>query len=270
LKNYKLGIEDATSALHMISTHLASIPSSEEKNWPCDPFPSQRKVSGNDLREHMIDTRRDFLCLRGTCAAYLEDLDGALIDMRAVNASRYFDSLPASEDLIAAVLVLLAKKKAGSPRPYFSDTEIRSWNQELRIKEYSEENRACFNCGERNRKNSNSEFKLKLCGNCRKVWFCGTSCLKAGWAGHKPVCRSKVKIVTVIPIETEELVRSDITRTGHYVTADRNGPTVIVLDSKTGAFHEALSDQDVLFLPADSPAAIQDAVFRHHRERFTQ
>ena len=69
--------------------------------------------------------------------------------------------------------------------------------------------------------------------------------------------------MTIILIKMEEMVMSRLAAFGCYVP-DSNGPAVILRDSTTGAIHESLSDQDVLFLPNDDPAAIQEALMRLH------
>ena len=69
--------------------------------------------------------------------------------------------------------------------------------------------------------------------------------------------------MTIILIEMEEMVMSRLAAFGCYVD-DSNGPAVILRDSTTGAIHESLSNQDVLFLPNDDPAAIQEALMRHY------
>ena len=247
LKNYTLGTEDATAGLDLISVILRTTPPNDQKTWPC-------------LRHQIMMEQSELLHLRGRCSNHLGDFDGALVDLRAAVALKYTLGEKVEPSTISEVLIVMARKKTASPRPHFSDSEIRAWNKELQIKEYSAENRLCFYC----KRPPSEEQKLKLCGDCKKAWFCGNACMKAGWPSHKPFCRNKLKTVTIIPIGMEEIVRSDIAASGCYVTVDRNGPAVIVRDSMTGAIHESLSDQDVLFLPEDDPAAIEEAVMRYH------
>jgi hypothetical protein len=262
LKKYESGIKDATEGLQLGVSMLSLTPPCEE-TWPCPSDPGVQ-MSNNMIRDLLNEQRCLLLEIRGRCSDGLGDMDGALADFRGLLALTYSNGLKPSKRLTQDILVLLGRMKAGSPRPYFTDAEICDWNEELRIKEYSEENRVCFNCGGRGR---NKDSDIRLCGNCKREWFCGKSCFNAAFQIHAPYCRSRKTIVTVIPIEMEEQARSKIKMTGHYVVQDENGPSVIVQDSKTGVLHEVLSDQDVLFLSVVDPEAMREAVARHICEK---
>jgi hypothetical protein len=48
--------------------------------------------------------------------------------------------------------------------------------------------RACASCG----KKEDLSTRLKLCGGCKKVYYCGGSCQKEHWKSHKSEC-GKIK-----------------------------------------------------------------------------
>ena len=139
LKNYTLGIKDSTARLDLISALLRTIPTNDQKTCPC-PSKLGVFVSSNDVRHKFMMTQCDLLYWRSRCSYDTGDLDGALVDSRAAVALKYSLCKQVETSDISQELMVMARKKAASPRPHFSDSEIRSWNKELHIKEYSAEN----------------------------------------------------------------------------------------------------------------------------------
>jgi hypothetical protein len=257
LNNHELGMDDATFGLQLVLAMREALSQCEEKT---DRRHRNSSVSIGDAQRELKIQECLLLKLRSQCSKNLGDLDGSLVDARAAVALIFSNNLEIyNRDYVTQVLIVLACKNAGLCRPHFSDLEVHFWNKELRIKMYSRENHVCFNCGQ----GASEGEKLKICGDCKKVWFCGTACLKTAWPKHKPCCRCKLKIVTAIPIKMEAMVRSEIAKNGFYIALDRNGPAVVILDSKTGSIHESLSDQEVLFLNEDDPDGMQEALSRH-------
>ena len=245
-------VNDTTSALNLITAFLKM--SVMDASDHCD--------------QHILKTFQcRILLLRAKSTDFLGDMEGALVDVRAAIALEFELGSNVTEDrLQERALILLARIKAGSPRPHFTSEEIRAWNKEFKIKEYSKLNQCCLNCGI----SPSSVIKLKLCGNCKLAWFCGTKCQRMYWPTHKPQCTSLLKKVTALPIETEADTRADIKAKGFSVVHDdRNGPAIVVCDGRTGAIHESLSDQDVAFLAdTDSPSALETNFVRWSKEHY--
>ena len=252
----KLAIDDTTAALKLISSFMKIYPNNGQPDFKfCNQLLDLKTRQSNAL------------LLRAQIADNLGDLEGALVDMRAaiaieVEMGRNLTGIPIQRE----ALILLARMKAGSPRPHFTVEEIRAWNKELQIKEYSPKNRLCSNCGVHRSANA----KLKLCGDCKQAWFCGTQCQRISWPLHKLHCRNPLKKVTVIPIEEENMHRSEIASKGYStVEDDASSETAVLLcDVLTGAIYESLSNQDVVFVTdSEDMSAVQEQILYYHCTR---
>ena len=184
---------------------------------------------------------------RGIAAASTGDLEGALIDFRACLAlsmefEQKYDKFKV--EVKKYLMIVLAKLKAGKPRPHHTDDEIRAWNKELCIKEFSPGVYACDHCQAR----PSAEVSLKACGRCQRAWYCGADCQRASWAQHKGRCQPpSVRKLTVLPDAERARVLEDIGEQGYFVAAHHAGPGVVLRDAATGGLFESLSDQDVVF-----------------------
>ena len=254
LEQFQLSIDDANAGLDLLASFAG-------QNEPTKTFSfGQEKISVNDMIAEHKKCQQRLLCLRSVCFKSLGDKDRAFDDLRAAVALERQMGYDLSEGpLWTYIMISMAEMKIGSPRPHFTDDEIRAWNKELQIKEYSIKNRICSNC----RKNPSASTKLKICGGCKKAWFCGSECLTKFWPNHKSICRHPVKKYTIIPPNIEASVWAGIAEKGYYNVIDDNGPAIIVCDSRTGWLHESLSDQDVFFVDeTQSQEAINKELLR--------
>jgi hypothetical protein len=250
LNQVQFCIDDATAGLDLLA-------SSSGQEQPKDFSHREKKISSKDANFQCKNYQRQFLLVRAECYKSLGDKDQALVDLRALVALERQMGYDLSG--VCSIMTLMAEMKIGSPRPHYTDDEIRAWNKELQIKEYAIKNRICSNCG----KNPSDRSKLKVCGGCKTAWFCGSECSAQFWPKHKLLCRHPVKKCTLIPTSSEVSLRAEIAKKGYYNVIDDNGPAVIVCDSSTGCLHESLSDQDVFFVDErQNPEAIREEVAR--------
>jgi tetratricopeptide (TPR) repeat protein len=258
LNQFQSAIDDATTGLDLLASVIGPV-------GPKD-FPHRLKEEEGLLQEagamnmHYKEDHQLLLALRSDCYKNLGDRDRAFVDLRAVVAlERQMGNDFSESHAWTRLMTLMAEMKIGLPRPHFTDDEIRAWNKELQIKEYSIKNRICSNCGE----NPSASLKLKMCGGCKLAWFCGSECLQRFWPRHKLHCQRPVKKCTIIAPKSEASVRAEIAKNGYYSVIDDNGPAIIVRDSQSGRLHESLSDQDVFFVDeTQDPAAIQTELMR--------
>ena len=192
------------------------------------------------------DIQISLLETRGAAAGSSGDLEGAMIDFRACvalarGAGQGHDEF---KDNVENLTIVMAQLKAGKPRPHYTDEEIRAWNKELCIKEYSPGCHACERCLAR----PSAGVSLKACGRCQRAWYCGADCQRASWAQHKGRCQPpSVRKLTVLPDAERARVLEDIGEQGYFVAAHHAGPGVVLRDAATGGLFESLSDQDVVF-----------------------
>jgi tetratricopeptide (TPR) repeat protein len=246
LKQYQLCVDEANAALELISAIFAHLGTKNEKE--------------KDTIFAVKRWQSVLLFYRANGSKGLGDKDGALIDLRAVIARVHESGRDLDYRLQANILTLMAEMKLGSPRPHYTDAEIRAWNKELQLKEYAPKNRICANCGKPD--DPSEGLALKMCGGCKRVWYCGSECSRANWPIHKVPCKNPgKKRVTVISNEMACEVKANIVEVGHHSVFDDNGPALILQDHRTGRYFESLSDQDVFFVVnADDPAAVQREV----------
>ena len=143
-------------------------------------------------------------------------------------------------------MIIMARLKAGNPRPHNTADEVCAWNKELRIKEYSPESHVCQHCAARPSKT----VLLKSCGRCQRTWYCGADCQRAGWAQHKVRCNPEVVVRRVVGLQDEERAQmlEELDEWGYFVLMHATGPGVVLRDPATGDLFESLSNQDVFFL----------------------
>ena len=192
------------------------------------------------------DIQISLLETRGAAAGSSSDLEGALIDFRACvalarEAGQEFDEYKGS---VENLLIAMAELNAGKPRPHHSDAEVRAWNKELGISEYSPACYVCAGCAAP----PSAVVTLKACGRCHGAWYCGADCQRAGWTQHKGCCQPpSARKVAVLPDGERARVLEDVGEQGYFVARRRTGPAVVVRDAATGGLFESLSDRDVLF-----------------------
>ena len=229
LGEYDKAIKHATTGIDLVQSMVADV---------------QAKSSPDFSR--MLDVRISLLETRGAASGLSSNFEGAVVDFRACVAlarelGREHDDYM---DKVQNLMIAMAQLNAGKPRPHYTDAEIRAWNKELCIKEYSPSNLVCAGCMAR----PSVAVSLKVCGRCQRAWYCGVGCQRASWTQHKAWCQPPtVRKLTVLPDEEKAQVLEDIGELGYFVAVHHTGPGVVLRDAATGELYESLSDQDVVF-----------------------
>jgi hypothetical protein len=226
----------------------------------CVPLRKQMHQDSNQSEETFVFTWMERLALhtQGRCLRHLKDFDGAIADLRASSTAYRFDD--GFEDSAFALmnqqlLIAMALKKQGTPRPHYKPLEREKVEKELGIGIYFKEVYNCQGCGKRP-----PEVKLSLCDRCRKRWFCSRECQVRTWKTvHKDECkllRATSCLFEDSNIDARPKFFSDSDMREMEWSLERDGfivdnYNIFLKDPTTGRFFDSLSDKEVFWYPSE-------------------
>ena len=233
---YSAAVSDATEGLKICDYMLSGVMQSGQ---------AHSNVSADDTEFYRCTQLQLFKC-RGAAHVNSQNYHDAVTDFRAACAIIQQDTLNGKQvdskehaEILENTLRSMALAKLGSERPHYTPRERLKFYQQLMLKDFAPRHYKCASCG-----GHTVGTELKLCAGCAEVGvaqlYCSGRCQKAAWkAGHRATCGQTVSTGTLVPLDLQEGLSSQVDNLGWAQLEHHAGPCIIMRDMETGGLFDA-------------------------------